>query len=131
LIAFFKYPIVRMTVCDPYLIDHERILNRLGAYIRLAADQSALAQVDVITRDAQLEGQPRDKQKQAFDQLRIQFANIAFKVHRRTDRQEHDRWIEILRQDGSKARLYIGRGLDFIRADGTVQPTYLITEELS
>jgi superfamily II DNA/RNA helicase len=129
LVEFFKYPIVSMTVCDPFLIDYERILNRLGAYIQLATDQGALEVVNVITRDAEIEKQPRDKQMQAFEKLQARFPSLR-KPHRQPDRREHDRWIEITRVDGSRARLYIGRGLDFIRPDGTVQSTYLVIEEL-
>jgi hypothetical protein len=44
--------------------------------------------------------------------------------------QAHDRWIEIVREDGSKARLYIGRSLDFIQPDGTLRETYLVHEEV-
>lgn len=130
ILQFFERPVAQMTVSDPYLVDYERIVNRLGTYIQLAYEQGDLSEVKVITRDAQLEGYNRDKQKQAFDKLRERFPNLTLDDKRRTDRQEHDRWIEIIRSDNSKALMYIGRGLDFIRPDGTVQATYIVTKEL-
>jgi superfamily II DNA or RNA helicase len=130
IVQFFQFPVVQMSVCDPYLIDYERIVNRLGAYIQLAHNQEALTRVEVVTRDAQLEGKEREMQTHAFEKLRARFSAIDLIVKRRTDRQEHDRWIEIIRKDNSKARMYIGRGLDFIRSDGTVQSTYLVTQEV-
>ncbi|MBN8595240.1 MAG: DEAD/DEAH box helicase [Anaerolineae bacterium] len=129
-VELFNRPVSAMKVSDPYLIDRERIVNRLGAYIRLAAAQGTLVRVDVTTRDAQLERHDREEQTRAFEELQELFPDIILQCQRRTDRQEHDRWIEITRADGSKARLYIGRGLDFIRPDGTVQGTYLVIEEL-
>lgn len=41
----------------------------------------------------------------------------------------HDRSITLIRHDGTKARIIIGRGLDFIRPDGTVDPTYVIIQD--
>jgi ATP-dependent helicase YprA (DUF1998 family) len=128
---FFARPVQRMVVCDPYLLDHERIVNRLGAYIDMARDGGALERVDVTTRDAQAERQDRGAQTKAFATLRQKFSDVQIDVNRPTNREHHDRWIEIARADGSRACLHIGRGLDFIRADGTVQTTVLVIEELA
>ncbi|MCU0496195.1 MAG: DEAD/DEAH box helicase [Anaerolineae bacterium] len=132
IVEFFEYPVKQMTVNDPYLLDKERIFNRLGAYIELAYAGGALEKVKVITRDAKLEGYDRSSQQKAFNDLKVKarISNITFHEECKTDRSEHDRWIEIVRTDQTKARLFIGRGLDFIRADGTVQATYLVIEEL-
>jgi hypothetical protein len=131
LVQFFSRPVQRMTVCDPYLFDHERIINRLGAYIDMARDGGGLQRVEVITRDAQIEKQDRASQTKAFESLRARFADVDIRVNRPTNREHHDRWIEITRTDGSRACLHIGRGLDFIRPDGTVQATVLIIEQLT
>lgn len=130
IVKFFERPVVSMAVNDPYLLDYERLHNRLGNYIELASRHQRLARVDVYTRDAQLEKLSKDDQNHAIQALEKRFNEVAIKVERRTNRQAHDRWIEILREDNSRARLYIGRGLDFIRADGTVQETYLVLEEI-
>jgi hypothetical protein len=42
---------------------------------------------------------------------------------------DHDRFIILKRVDGSQARILIGKGLDFIDADGRVLPTYVVVED--
>lgn len=128
--AFYGAPVRELLVNDPFLLDRERIVKRLGAHVRLAAAGGALARVQVITRDANLENADRAAQRAAFDQLEAEFPQVEFAIKRLTNRQEHDRSLAIVRADGSRSRLFIGRGLDFIRADGTVQATYIVTEEL-
>jgi superfamily II DNA or RNA helicase len=127
---FFAAPVVEMRVIDPYLIDHERIVNRLGAYIRLAQSGKELQRVVVETRDANtvLNGD-RNDQNRAFETLKHHFDSITIESKRNPSRDLHDRWIEATRADGSKATMYIGRGLDFIRPDGTVQSTYIVIDE--
>jgi hypothetical protein len=41
----------------------------------------------------------------------------------------HDRFIIITRIDKTKARILIGQGLDFIKPDGSVKPTYITVED--
>nr|MCU0466397.1 hypothetical protein [Anaerolineae bacterium] len=127
---FFSRPVVEMSVNDPYLLDYERLYHRLSNYIRLGAAKEKLEKVLVYTRDAQAMKHDRTEQNRAIDALKNQFSALQITVNRATHSQAHDRWIEIVRDDRSKARLYIGRGLDFIRADGTVQETYLVLEEI-
>jgi|GEM_PF-1276626 len=137
---FFDRPVSQMWVYDPYLLDYERLFNRLGAYIQLAFDRGGLKSVHVQTRDAQIARKDRDaqvaekdreEQLQAVAALENRFQSIKLEVNYPKDgKGQHDRFIEITRVDGSTARLLIGRGLDFIRADGSVQQTYLVIEEL-
>lgn len=127
---FFALPVVEMVVVDPYLIDRERIINRLGAYIRLAEEGGALKRVVIETRDAQtVQGGDRETQSKTFEQLKKKSEGIAIDVKRSPNRDMHDRWIKVTRADGIKATMYIGRGLDFIRADGSVQSTYIVVDE--
>ncbi len=130
IVRFFQRSVVTMAVNDPYLLDYERLYTRLGNYITLANQHKTLARVHITTRDAKLENLSRDDQTRAYEALKREFAGIKIELTRRTDRQAHDRWIEIVREDGSKARLYIGRSLDFIQPDGTLRETYLVHEEV-
>jgi hypothetical protein len=130
IVRFFQRSVVTMAVNDPYLLDYERLYTRLGNYITLANQHKTLARVHITTRDAKLENLSRDDQTRAYEALKREFAGIKIELTRRTDRQAHDRWIEIVREDGSRARLYIGRSLDFIQPDGTVRETYLVHEEV-
>jgi len=127
---FFSRSVVSMTVNDPYLVDYERLYHRLGNYIAMGATAGQLKKVTVYTRDAQVAKQDRKEQNRAIEELKTRFPNLSLEVNRATHSQAHDRWIEIVRDDNTKARLYIGRGLDFIRADGTLQETYLVLEEI-
>jgi len=122
----FSQPVRYMTISDRYLIDHERLFNRVSAYIELANRHNTLERVLIRTCDAGKQG--REAQSQAARKLeqRYPFA----KVERPQD-VEHDRYILVTYLDGSKAKLLIGRGLDFIRADGTTEPTHLVIQRLS
>lgn len=131
IVKFFERPVVSMTVHDPYLLDYERLHNRLGNYIELAAQHQQLVQVNVYTRDAHIMKHDKNEQNRAIETLQRRFAHITIKVHRKLKYDAHDRWIEICREDDSRARLYIGRGLDFIRSDGSIQETYLVLEEMN
>jgi len=42
---------------------------------------------------------------------------------------DHDRWIEVTRNNGEKARIIIGRGLDFIQPDGSLKRTYIVIQD--
>jgi len=131
LVEFFRKPVAKMSVFDPYLLDYDRIVNRLGAYIQMAADQGALTTVEVTTRDAKLEDKDSHQQKRSFEVLKNRFPTVKIMEKRLTNREEHDRWIKVVRADDTKAEMSMGRGLDFIRSDGTVQATYLVIEEMS
>jgi len=126
----FALPVRSLTVNDPYLIDSERIINRLGAYVDLANQHGTLEKVTVVTKRA---GQ-RGVQGSASEQDRC-FARLEKHFDCEVDgifdpnRVEHDRSITINRQDGSQARILIGRGLDFIHSDGSVDPTYVVIQD--
>lgn len=126
---FFKQPVSDLRVYDPYLLDYERLYNRLGAYVELAHEKGALKSVYVETRNAKTNDNDGQEQTQAITALENRFPTVAFDI-RYPQRLEHDRWVEITRTDGTKSRLIIGRGLDFIRSDGSVKSTYLVIEDL-
>lgn len=129
IVDFFERPVSEMRVVDPYLADYERLYNRLGAYVQLAFEKGALKSLYVQTRDAP---DPKNRQEQltAITDLKKRFPSVQVNVHHPEHRKDHDRYIHITRPDGSKARLLIGRGLDFIRSNGSVRETYLVIEEL-
>jgi len=123
---FFTKPVKRLYIHDPYLIDQERLLRRVSAYIDLAQAHGQLERVTVRTRDARRVGGNADEQNRAIKALEAKYPGI-IKVDRSS--AEHDRWIDVERIDGTKGRMLIGRGLDFIRSDGTVEPTYIVLQE--
>jgi superfamily II DNA or RNA helicase len=119
--SIFLKPIKKIVVNDPYLNDYEKIINRLGAYIKLASQHGTLEEVDVYTKKYFDEGQ----QQRAEDQLIKQYGSIMKIKHVAT----HDRCVEITRVNGEKARILIGVGLDFIQPNGTVRDTYIVIQD--
>lgn len=120
----FDAPITQILVHDPYLFSREQIVDRLGAYVDLASQHSTLKRVNVITKRA-----PQDKKTQqdkAEDELNKRYHGIINFQHKSS---EHDRYIILERESGAKARIIIGKGLDFIRNDGEVNKTYVIIED--
>jgi len=116
---YTKHAVRGMIVSDRYLDTKEKILNRLGAHIDLAQQNKGLEWVVVKTWQAQ------DEQKQAIQQLKSRFPHV--KIRFEFDWQTaHDRYIEIIRNDGDKARVIIGTGLDFIESNGNVRNTFLV-----
>lgn len=116
---FYAAPVRSMVISDRYLDTKEKIFNRLGAHIDLAQQNKVLEWVLVKTLESQGE------QKAAIEQLRSRFPHIKikFELDRRTT---HDRYVEVTRVDGSKARVIIGVGLDFIDPNGQVRNTFLV-----
>jgi hypothetical protein len=115
-------------VNDRYLYDYDRIVNRLGAYVEMAAQAGALEQVIVRTMrggKSGVGGSSHD-QDRAIEQLERGFGRL-FKFE--FGNAEHDRYVLLERADRSSARILIGRGLDFIGADGRVLPTYVVIED--
>ncbi len=124
---FFARPVKAMFIHDRYLHDEERLFHRVGAYIELALEGGALDKVTVHTTDPGA-GRGGEEQKRALNKLERRYPMV--KVQRKPfGETEHDRWIEVERTDGSKARMLIGRGLDFIHSDGTVKPTWIVVED--
>jgi len=117
----FAEPCKRMLVHDPYLFDRELIINRLGAYISMAAQHNTLIEVIVHTKKAS-DSREQDKAEQELNRKYnglIRFKHTA----------DHDRFIEITRTDGKQARIIIGRGLDFIQPDGSTRSTYVVIQD--
>ncbi len=125
----FAIPVREMVVNDRYLYDHERIVNRLGAYIEMAQRSGALQKVTVHTLRAGKNGVPGNSGEQdaAIRKLTKRYGQV---VEFRWQ-AEHDRYILLRRTDGTQARILIGRGLDFISSDGRVLPTYVVIEDMS
>jgi hypothetical protein len=127
----FDRPVRKMRVNDRYLYDYYRIVERLGNFINLASEGGVLERVDVNTWDAgkrQIAQATREEQNDAIVELKSRFPDIEIEFHR-SHRVEHDRYILLERDDGTLARILIGRGLDFIRSDGTAQTTYIVMED--
>jgi hypothetical protein len=118
---FFAEPCKKLLVHDPYLFDRERIVRRLGAYIALAARQGSLDEVIVHTKLAT----DRVEQAKSEQELNHKFNGIIRFKHS----VDHDRFIEVTRLDGEKARIIIGRGLDFIQSDGSTKSTYIVIQD--
>ena len=115
----FEEPCVKMIVHDPYLYNEEKIVNRLGNYIALAEAGGHLKEVIVHTKKNHEEQEvAKSKLEKMFD------CTITFKYS-----VEHDRYIDITRLSGEKARIFIGRGLDFIRPDGSTKSTYIVIQD--
>lgn len=119
---FYAKPVRGLSVTDRYLHDHTRLAGRVGAHVELAQQGGALEWVFVRTEQA------RDLQTQsdAIRELKARFPNLNIKVQAERGYVPHDRVIEVTHVDGSKARVLIGLGLDFIAEDGSVRDTFLV-----
>jgi len=130
--TFFSKPVQTLSIHDPYLLDESTLVDRVAQYITLALQGGALQNVYIRTSDAKDKSGNRDVQNRAIAKLEKRFSGQGFtlKVERNaTKEQDHDRHIEIRRPDGTRARMMIGRGLEFIRADGRALKTYIIVED--
>ena len=123
----FDKPVKEMEIHDPYLYDRERLVRRAGAYVDLAKSGGELKRVVIHTQDADRVRGDRSEQNRAIEELKRQFPDVAIEVRRKT--AEHDRWIIVTRPDRTRARMVIGRGLDFIRSDRSVEPTYIVIQD--
>lgn len=129
--AVFARPVSRIEIRDPYLYDAHRITTRLSSILALARAGGTLADVVVYTKRAGKSGGTGNAQDQdrLFAALEKKLG-IAIRRDYDPKKIEHDRSINIVRTDGTRARILIGRGLDFIREDGSIDPTYIVTQEL-
>jgi hypothetical protein len=127
----FARPVIELFVNDRYLIDEERIVNRLGAYIDLANAGGILRKVEVRTNRAGQGaiGGNREDQDRAFTKLEQKFPRVLIK--RTFAGAEHDRFVTLTRADGTRARILIGKGLDFIKPTGEVEKTHIVIEDPS
>jgi hypothetical protein len=120
----FQKPIKQIMVHDPYLFSREQIVERLGAYVEMASQHRTLQRINVFTQRA-----PEDKkiqQDKAEFQLNKTYNGIINFQHKSS---EHDRYIILERESGEKARILIGKGLDFIRNGGVINKTHIIIED--
>lgn len=117
---FFAPPIQRMTIHDPYLFDRERLVNRLSPYLRMASQHQSLERVIIHTKRAD----DRHTQEAAEQDLKQRFPDLLDFKHT----ADHDRFLEVVRVNGDRARIYIGRGFDFIRPDGSTKATYIVIQ---
>ena len=126
----FEAPVQRLIINDRYLYDRYRIVERVGAYIEMAAARGALDEVLIKTMHAdRMSGKANgEKQNQAYQALKKEFPGIEIKLERKTY-AEHDRYVLLDRVDGSRARILIGKGLDFIRYNGEIEKTYVVIED--
>ena len=116
---FYAEPVRGMVVSDRYLDNRERILNRLGAHIELAQRGGELEWV--VVNAVRTQGEQDDAiraLKEKFPKVKIKFSLDGYVAH--------DRMIEVTRQTGSRSRVLIGIGLDFITANGFLRETFLV-----
>ncbi len=125
----FAKPVKKLEVNDAYLFDYERIVNRLGAYIAMAYQGGALESVVITTRKAGAgtnSGNWEDQRK-AESVLQHKYGEMVRFKH--PQQQQHDRYIQLDRADGERARIWIGLGLDFIQSNAPVKSTYIVIED--
>jgi len=117
----FKKPCVAMLINDPYLIDKQSI-NLLNPYIEMAIKDKTLKSVVVHTKKS-IEF---NEQLAAEKSISKKFKDVVVFKH---EPIEHDRYIELTREDGEKARIIFGRGLDFMQPDGSIKSTFIIIQD--
>ena len=117
----FNKPCRSMLVNDPYLLDR-RSIYLLHPYMEMASSNSTLQSVVVHTKKSNISHEQSDAEKS----IKAKFGNIIVFKH---EPLEHDRYIEITRVDGEKARIIFGRGLDFMQLDGSIKSTFIIIQD--
>lgn len=119
----FESPVTRLEVHDPYLFDRHRIVNRLGAYVRLAHRGGELKSVEVYTKRSDERGRNSwEGQKAAEAELASEFPGLISFAH---NYGGHDRSVRLVHSDGHETLIVIGRGLDFIGPNGNARSTYI------
>jgi len=130
-IDVFEKPVRTLYINDRYLFDYYRIVERAGAYIQLAKKGDELRSVSIQTWDAdrnQIRQGSREEQNRAIQILKGSFPDVDIDFQR-PQFVDHDRYVLLERSDGSQARILIGKGLDFIRNDGTLDRTFIVIED--
>nr|MDQ3010495.1 DUF1998 domain-containing protein [Acidobacteriota bacterium] len=130
----FRAPLTALKVNDRYLrSDHHE--KRLRAYLSLiAAPAGQRIKVLIMTWPAEeqpsrgLHYQTSAEQKGMAARLQQAFPQIDLQL-RLEKRLPHDRFLELTRADGTRARIGIGAGLDFIKANGRACTTDIIIED--
>jgi ATP-dependent helicase YprA (DUF1998 family) len=118
---YFKKPVLSLRVNDPYLTNRYRIVDRLGTYLDMAEKTDSLPSITVVTSPDD-RNKPSEQQKSAFQTLKKFYGD---RLEVKYVGAEHDRYVYITYKDGSKVRIIIGRGLDFIQSDGKCLKTYI------
>lgn len=122
--AFFAKPCKKILIHDPYLYSRYVLLERLDNYLAMASQHNELEDILIVTKRAQDREELKEQEK-AKQELEWKYKNIIrFKY-----KPDHDRFIEITRHNGEKARIIIGRGIDFIQPDGSTRRTFIIIED--
>lgn len=117
----FSKPCNKILINDPYLLEKEQIYL-LEPYMKLAIAHKELEKVIVHTK----KGGNFSEQQRAEAELNLRFNNLIEFKH---SPLEHDRYILITRPDGKQARIILGRGLDFMQADGSIKSTFIIIQD--
>lgn len=117
----FSKPCIRILINDPYLVDSKRIYL-LEPYLELAAKNDSLESVIVHTKKSN----NFQEQLKAEKALNKRFKDVIVFKHKPI---EHDRYIELSRENGEKARIIFGRGLDFMQPDGSIKSTFIVIQD--
>ena len=127
--SMFAKPVKKLEVNDPYLFNYERIVNRLGAYIEMAFQGGELESVVVTTRkDGPGIGSSNwEDQRKAEKIIEQKYGSIV--RFRHPLQPPHDRYIQLERLNGERARIWIGLGLDFIQSNAPAKSTYIVIED--
>jgi len=130
----FRAPLSHLHINDRYLrsAHHE---NRLRAYLSLInVPDGEQAEIVIATMPAEEQRSNRRyfqttaEQQQMFARVQRDFPSLTLQP--RLNRQlPHDRFLELTRADGTKARISIGVGLDFIQATGRARATEIVIED--
>jgi len=120
----FQKPIKQILVHDPYLFSREQIVERLGAYVDMASQHRSLQRINVFTQRA-----PEDKKTQQNEAELLLNKTYNGIINFQHKSSEHDRYIILERETGEKARILIGKGLDFIHNGGVINKTHIIIED--
>jgi hypothetical protein len=115
--------------------DHHE--KRLRSYLSLVTPKTGLStRVTVSTLAAEIQPNRRAyrssvAQQQMFERLAKDFPTLEIQYRIENDRSAlpHDRFIILTRADGTKVRIGIGVGLDFIQANGQARNTDVVIED--
>jgi len=94
----------------------------LEPYLEMAAKNSSLKTVVVHTKKSI----DFHEQLEAENSINKKFKDVIVFKHKPL---EHDRYIELSREDGEKARIILGRGLDFMQSDGSIKSTFIVIQD--
>ncbi|NOT60398.1 MAG: DUF1998 domain-containing protein, partial [Acidobacteria bacterium] len=130
----FRLPLVRLQINDRYLrsTEHEK---RLRAYLKLVVGPAG-QRTQVVISTLRAEQQPSRppyyqtsaEQQQMRTRLQKDFPHLDIQL-RLEPRLPHDRFLEVVRVDNTRARIAIGVGLDFIQASGRSRMTDILIED--